>query len=51
MREGRVATTNHELHTAPGYPVTAEPEHAVTERAVPAEPRSRWTRFFSRRSA
>jgi hypothetical protein len=50
MREGRVATAESSAHHAPGYPEHAAPAVPVAA-AVPAEPRRRWFRFFSRRAA
>lgn len=51
MREGRVATAEHLLHTAPGYPTHAEPADPVQQQApVPAGPRRRWFGFFTHRA-
>ncbi|WP_405011889.1 hypothetical protein [Kitasatospora sp. NBC_01539] len=60
MREGRVATAEHSLHHAPGYPFHAEPEDAAPaagpkdgtaeQPPVPAGQRRRWFGFFSHRA-
>ncbi|AUG79335.1 hypothetical protein CFP65_4598 [Kitasatospora sp. MMS16-BH015] len=45
MREGRVATVEHSLHTAPGYPAHAGPADPA---AAPRPARRHWYSFFRR---
>ncbi|WP_371498754.1 hypothetical protein OG871_22335 [Kitasatospora sp. NBC_00374] len=51
MREGRVASADHQVHTAPGYSTHAGPAAAPvagSAAAPAAEPRRRWFGLFSR---
>ncbi|WP_441250607.1 hypothetical protein [Kitasatospora sp. McL0602] len=52
MREGRVATAESSLHTAPGYPSHAEPADPTPPPSRShAAPRRRWYSFLFRNSA